>query len=39
VTPDEILEAARQILDPSRLTVAVVGPDPDTKMLHRLLAA
>ena len=39
VTADDIREAATQILDPSRLTVAVVGPDPDTKMLHRLLSA
>ena len=39
VTADEVREAATQILDPSRLTVAVVGPDPDTKMLHRLLSA
>jgi predicted Zn-dependent peptidase len=39
VTADEILEAARQILDPSRITVAVVGPEPDLKMLRRLLVA
>ena len=39
VTAEEIREVARQILDPSRLTVAVVGPDPDLKMLRRLLAA
>jgi predicted Zn-dependent peptidase len=39
VTAEEIREVARQILDPSRLTVAVVGPDPDLKMLCRLLAA
>lgn len=39
VTADEIREAARQILDPSRLTVAVVGPGPDVKMLQRLLSA
>jgi predicted Zn-dependent peptidase len=39
VTAEEIREAARQILDPSRVTVAVVGPDPDLKMLRRLLAA
>jgi len=39
VTAEEIREAARQILDPSRITVAVVGPDPDEKMLRRLLAA
>ncbi|MFZ9919709.1 MAG: M16 family metallopeptidase [Terrimicrobiaceae bacterium] len=39
VTADEIREVACQILDPSRITVAVVGPDPDSKMLHRLLAA
>ena len=39
VTADEIREVACQILDPSRITMAVVGPDPDSKMLHRLLAA
>jgi len=39
VTAEEIREAARQILDPSRVTLAVVGPDPDLKMLRRLLAA
>ncbi len=39
VTPEEIREAAAQILDPSRITVSVVGPDPDVKMLRSLLAA
>jgi len=39
VTAEEVREVARQILDPSRLTVAVVGPEPDLKMLRRLLAA
>ena len=38
VTAEEVLEAARLILDPSRITVAVVGPDPDEKMLCRLLS-
>ena len=37
VTAEEIREAACQILAPSRLTLAVVGPDPDVKMLRRLL--
>ena len=39
VTPDDILSVAREILDPSRLTVAVVGPKPDEPMLKKLLAA
>jgi predicted Zn-dependent peptidase len=39
VTPDDILSVAREILDPSRLTVAVVGPNPDEPMLKKLLAA
>jgi predicted Zn-dependent peptidase len=39
VTADEVREAARQILDPSRITVAIVGPNPDVKMLRRLLSA
>jgi predicted Zn-dependent peptidase len=39
VTAEEIRDAAREILDPTRLTVAVVGPDPDEKMLKKLLAA
>lgn len=38
VTGEEILEAAREVLDPSRLTTAVVGPNPDRKMLTRLLS-
>lgn len=39
VTPDDILSVAREILDPSRLTVAVVGPNPDEPMIKKLLAA
>jgi predicted Zn-dependent peptidase len=39
VTSDDILSVAREILDPSRLTVAVVGPNPDEPMLKKLLAA
>jgi predicted Zn-dependent peptidase len=39
VTPDDILAVARDILDPSRLTVAVVGPNPDEPMIKKLLAA
>lgn len=39
VTPDDILSAARTFLDPSRITLAVVGPNPDTPMLRKLLAA
>ncbi|MBU6182577.1 MAG: insulinase family protein [Verrucomicrobia bacterium] len=38
-TPDDILAAARAFLDPSRITLAVVGPNPDTPMLRKLLAA
>ena len=39
VTPEEVREAACQILDPSRITISVVGPNPDVKMLRSLLAA
>jgi predicted Zn-dependent peptidase len=39
VTPDDILFVAREILDPTRLTIAVVGPNPDEPMLKKLLAA
>ena len=39
VTPDDILAVARDILDPSRLTIAVVGPNPDESMIKKLLAA
>lgn len=38
VTADEIRDAARHMLDPSRMTVSVVGPNPDEKMLKKLLA-
>ena len=38
VTAEEIREVAGQILDPSRLTVALVGPNPDLKMLRRILS-
>jgi predicted Zn-dependent peptidase len=38
VTPDDILAVARDILDPSRLTIAVVGPNPDETMIKKLLA-
>jgi predicted Zn-dependent peptidase len=39
VTPDDILAVAREILDPTRLTIAVVGPNPDEPMIKKLLAA
>ena len=39
VTADEIRAAALEMLDPSRMTIAVVGPNPDEKMLKKLLAA
>jgi hypothetical protein len=38
VTPDNILAVAREIIDPSRLTIAVVGPNPDELMIKKLLA-
>jgi predicted Zn-dependent peptidase len=37
VTPDDIIGVAREILDPSRLTIAVVGPNPDEPMIKKLL--
>ena len=37
VTADEIRSAAREILDPSRLTLALVGPAPDEAMLAKVL--
>lgn len=38
VTAEDVRDAAREILDPARLTVAIVGPNPDEKMLKKLLA-
>jgi predicted Zn-dependent peptidase len=38
ITAEEVRDAAREMLDPSRITVAVVGPNPDEKMLKKLLA-
>ena len=37
VTAEEVREAARAILDPSRIALALVGPSPDEKMLARVL--
>ena len=37
VTAEEIRSAARAILDPSRIALALVGPSPDEKMLSRIL--
>jgi predicted Zn-dependent peptidase len=39
VTPDEIRALAQEILIPNRITLAVVGPNPDERMLKKLLAA
>jgi predicted Zn-dependent peptidase len=38
VTAAEILSAARELLIPQRLTLAVVGPNPDEAMLRKILA-
>lgn len=38
VTAEEIQSAAREVLNPSRLALALVGPNPDVPMLERLLA-
>jgi predicted Zn-dependent peptidase len=38
VDADAIRDAARHILDPSRITLAVVGPNPDTPSLHTILS-
>ena len=37
VDADEILDLAQEILDPSRLTLSIVGPNPDEPMLKKLL--
>ena len=37
VDADEILTLAQEILDPSRLTLSIVGPNPDEPMLKKLL--
>lgn len=37
VTAPEILSTAKEILSPARITLALVGPSPDEKMLHRVL--
>jgi predicted Zn-dependent peptidase len=39
VTPDEILSLSKEILDPIRITLAVVGPNPDERLLKKLLGA
>jgi predicted Zn-dependent peptidase len=36
-TAEEVREAARAILDPSRLVLSLVGPSPDEEMLARIL--
>ncbi len=38
VTPEEIRSVAGQILDPSRMTLALIGPSPDESMLQRVLS-
>jgi len=37
VTADEIQSVAREVLDPSRITLAVVGPNPDEQLLRKIL--
>lgn len=37
VTAEDIRVAASEILNPSRLSLALVGPDPDAAMLERIL--
>lgn len=37
VTSEEIRSVAAEVLNPSRLTLALIGPSPDTVMLGRLL--
>ncbi|MBE2202716.1 MAG: insulinase family protein [Chthoniobacterales bacterium] len=37
VTPEEVRSAAAEILDPSRMTLALVGPSPDERMLRKVL--
>lgn len=39
VTPDEIRAAAETILDPSRITLALIGPSPDEAMVEKILNA
>ncbi len=37
VTAAEIQEVAREVLDPSRITLAIVGPNPDEPLLKKIL--
>jgi hypothetical protein len=37
VDADEILDLAKEVLNPSSLTLAIVGPNPDEPMLKKLL--
>jgi predicted Zn-dependent peptidase len=37
VTPDDILAVACEVLNPSRLTISVVGPNPDEPMIKKLI--
>jgi len=37
VTAEEVRTIALEVLDPARITLALVGPDPETKMLERML--
>ena len=39
VTFDEIRTVARELLNPSRLTLAIIGPNPDEPMIKKLLDA
>lgn len=37
VTAEDVLAVAREILEPSGVTLALVGPEPDEKMLSKVL--
>lgn len=37
VTAEDVRQVAREVLDPRRMTLALVGPEPDVAMLHRVL--
>jgi predicted Zn-dependent peptidase len=37
VTAEEIRGVAREVLNPARLTLALIGPEPETKMIERVL--
>ena len=37
VTADEIQAVAREVLNPARITLALVGPKPDEPLLKKIL--